>query len=147
MRDIEVILAGYADQRRQCRAPRVSEYGDHGLGRRDMGERFFFSSRRRHTRFSRDWSSDVCYSDLQPIFERDDVVGAVGVEKAGLPSHSSRVEYGLSAAQSRIKRVGYDLVQGRVGNERIFQKAGKIGRASCREREKSGVGEEGVKRK
>src|SRR5690606_41545945 len=28
---------------------------------------FFFSSRRRHTRFSRDWSSDVCSSDL-PLF-------------------------------------------------------------------------------
>src|SRR5690606_41174801 len=27
---------------------------------------FFFSSRRRHTRFSRDWSSDVCSSDLRP---------------------------------------------------------------------------------
>src|SRR5690606_7407331 len=26
----------------------------------------FFSSRRRHTRFSRDWSSDVCSSDLRP---------------------------------------------------------------------------------
>src|SRR5690606_39866469 len=25
---------------------------------------FFFSSSRRHTRFSRDWSSDVCSSDL-----------------------------------------------------------------------------------
>src|SRR5690606_41885045 len=25
---------------------------------------FYFSSRRRHTRFSRDWSSDVCSSDL-----------------------------------------------------------------------------------
>src|SRR5690606_22750769 len=28
---------------------------------------FFFSSRRRHTRFSRDWSSDVCSSDLLVI--------------------------------------------------------------------------------
>src|SRR5690606_40309858 len=28
---------------------------------------FFFSSRRRHTRFSRDWSSDVCSSDLITI--------------------------------------------------------------------------------
>src|SRR5690606_15602629 len=27
----------------------------------------FFSSRRRHTRFSRDWSSDVCSSDLGQI--------------------------------------------------------------------------------
>src|SRR5690606_39814938 len=28
-----------------------------------------FSSRRRHTRFSRDWSSDVCSSDLNFPFE------------------------------------------------------------------------------
>src|SRR5258707_10099798 len=27
--------------------------------------RFFFSSRRRHTRYWRDWSSDVCSSDLE----------------------------------------------------------------------------------
>src|SRR5256884_8101457 len=29
-----------------------------------MSDSFFFSSRRRHTRCSRDWSSDVCSSDL-----------------------------------------------------------------------------------
>src|SRR2546421_7324831 len=29
---------------------------------------FFFSSRRRHTRSDRDWSSDVCSSDL-PIYD------------------------------------------------------------------------------
>src|SRR5690625_6331321 len=28
---------------------------------------FFFSSRRRHTRWPRDWSSDVCSSDLTAI--------------------------------------------------------------------------------
>src|SRR6266498_3161821 len=28
---------------------------------------FFFSSRRRHTRCGRDWSSDVCSSDLPPF--------------------------------------------------------------------------------
>src|SRR2546422_4829730 len=33
---------------------------------------FFFSSRRRHTRCSRDWSSDVCSSDLDhEVRERD----------------------------------------------------------------------------
>src|SRR5690606_40648920 len=32
---------------------------------------FFFSSRRRHTRFSRDWSSDVCSSDLSGGDDRD----------------------------------------------------------------------------
>src|SRR5246127_563429 len=30
----------------------------------DSGVSFFFPSRRRHTRCSRDWSSDVCSSDL-----------------------------------------------------------------------------------
>src|SRR5690349_23898792 len=30
---------------------------------------FFFSSRRRHTRSLRDWSSDVCSSDLLPADE------------------------------------------------------------------------------
>src|SRR3712207_8866997 len=29
---------------------------------------FFFSSRRRHTRYWRDWSSDVCSSDLNPVY-------------------------------------------------------------------------------
>src|SRR5699024_11537373 len=30
---------------------------------------FFFSSRRRHTRSKRDWSSDVCSSDLQMFYQ------------------------------------------------------------------------------
>src|SRR5690606_39583992 len=30
---------------------------------------FFITSRRRHTRFSRDWSSDVCSSDLSSTAE------------------------------------------------------------------------------
>src|SRR3712207_8189007 len=32
---------------------------------------FFFSSRRRHTRYWRDWSSDVCSSDLKEFAEFD----------------------------------------------------------------------------
>src|SRR3712207_1788116 len=36
---------------------------------------FFFSSRRRHTRYWRDWSSDVCSSDLEAM----DKVGKEGV--------------------------------------------------------------------
>src|SRR5207245_8604203 len=31
---------------------------------------FFFSSRRRHTRCYRDWSSDVCSSDLAPAAQK-----------------------------------------------------------------------------
>src|SRR5690606_40280228 len=52
----------------------VSGFGDgaRGLG---VGRRFFFSSRGRHTRFSRDWSSDVCSSDLVAL-SLTSVVGA-----------------------------------------------------------------------
>src|SRR3712207_6988161 len=38
---------------------------------------FFFSSRRRHTRYWRDWSSDVCSSDLMEIPLGGDVVLAI----------------------------------------------------------------------
>src|SRR3712207_1020272 len=41
---------------------------------------FFFSSRRRHTRYWRDWSSDVCSSDLE---EREAVADKVDVRGAG----------------------------------------------------------------
>src|SRR3712207_9320939 len=38
---------------------------------------FFFSSRRRHTRYWRDWSSDVCSSDLTAVVrERKDQFAA-----------------------------------------------------------------------
>src|SRR2546422_9562447 len=42
---------------------------------------FFFSSRRRHTRCSRDWSSDVCSSDLggTPIRDENRPVGAPSI--------------------------------------------------------------------
>src|SRR2546427_5931213 len=35
---------------------------------------FFFSSRRRHTRFDCDWSSDVCSSDLLAVNMSKDVI-------------------------------------------------------------------------
>src|SRR5690625_6620343 len=35
---------------------------------------FFFSSRRRHTRWPRDWSSDVCSSDLKPITDSPELM-------------------------------------------------------------------------
>src|SRR5690606_39380079 len=47
---------------------------------------FFFSSRRRHTRFSRDWSSDVCSSDLPTA-----VVGPG--EAIRLPNLEDRIDH------------------------------------------------------
>src|SRR5207253_5456912 len=46
---------------------------------------FFFSSRRRHTRWPRDWSSDVCSSDLLRGRWIGNPVGsiALGVRTAG----------------------------------------------------------------
>src|SRR5690554_7884912 len=43
---------------------------------------FFFSSRRRHTRCGRDWSSDVCSSDLELIrlAGHGDALGPAGVD-------------------------------------------------------------------
>src|SRR6266508_5459697 len=43
---------------------------------------FFFSSRRRHTRWPRDWSSDVCSSDLEPAVVPDR--GDPGVNAGGV---------------------------------------------------------------
>src|SRR6266508_4881835 len=44
-----------------------------------FGVFFFFSSRRRHTRWPRDWSSDVCSSDLD--MRRDLEVRAAALEE------------------------------------------------------------------
>src|SRR5699024_11828163 len=49
---------------------------------------FFFSSRRRHTRSKRDWSSDVCSSDLGPV-TLDPQVGAAVREIADVPGESA----------------------------------------------------------
>src|SRR5690606_41083287 len=44
---------------------------------------FFFSSRRRHTSFSRDWSSDVCSSDLAIARQRKSLQRLQPVTNAG----------------------------------------------------------------
>src|SRR5690606_16478074 len=62
---------------KECRCRWSPEQHKNEERRRETQERarvphavFFFSSRRRHTRFSRDWSSDVCSSDLRKGMER-----------------------------------------------------------------------------
>src|SRR2546427_748643 len=54
---------------------------------------FFFSSRRRHTRFDCDWSSDVCSSDLQPIGS----IGALAIA----PSDPNTIYVGSGEADMR----------------------------------------------
>src|SRR3712207_9344882 len=47
---------------------------------------FFFSSRRRHTRYWRDWSSDVCSSDLATCPAGTEITGPVALylQQAGV---------------------------------------------------------------
>src|SRR5215217_7333219 len=59
---------------------------------------FFFSSRRRHTRYWRDWSSDVCSSDLAPRDAREARRG-----REGPPVGGRRLPVG---ARSEERRVG-----------------------------------------
>src|SRR6266581_8203357 len=47
---------------------------------------FFFSSRRRHTRWTGDWSSDVCSSDLVPPSQVGVVNGHKGTKVLESPS-------------------------------------------------------------
>src|SRR2546429_8861119 len=88
---------------------------------------FFFSSRRRHTRCSRDWSSDVCSSDLP--------VDALP-PGAGLPR----------ARQRRVREpgAGFPVSPPAPGGQRA---SGEIGRASCRERVEISVGAGSLKKK
>src|SRR5690606_40005072 len=84
---------------------------------------FLFSSRRRHTRFSRDWSSDVCSSDLKLCAYRN-VLGDADLERAR-PFHDL-----LLQANPEQLVWGSDWPHLRVTPA---PDAGQIGRASCRE--------------
>src|SRR3712207_8854145 len=64
---------------------------------------FFFSSRRRHTRYWRDWSSDVCSSDLKPYSVTSVVSGVPGHQRPGdLLSHLPHFA-GVDAADVRLR--------------------------------------------
>src|SRR2546421_2193313 len=51
---------------------------------------FFFSSRRRHTRSDRDWSSDVCSSDLNLDIAQVQVQNRVSIAQPILPAEVQR---------------------------------------------------------
>src|SRR5690606_39367710 len=91
---------------------------------------FFFSSRRRHTRFSRDWSSDVCSSDLSPPRRSPRAIRhAPGARRRSPPPPSPRSD---SPRTSDPAATPWE-----ASASQVLQ----IGRASCRERVKiAGVG-------
>src|SRR6266511_4574073 len=76
---------------------------------------FFFSSRRRHTRFSRDWSSDVCSSDL-------DAAGVQGPDlMARFQLHAERFETEIVFDQIHTARL----------DERPLRLVGDSGTYTC----------------
>src|SRR5215475_10070548 len=64
---------------------------------------FFFSSRRRHTRFSRDWSSDVCSSDLAALPPARADTGLL----RGLPAVKTRATWVPWTSQRLTQASGY----------------------------------------
>src|SRR5690348_18051189 len=91
-------------------------------------ESFFFSSRRRHTRWTGDWSSDVCSSDLLQTLRRFTIYGHRGSHhrlRARTPAHA---EFG----RPEKHRPGVRLAAHPCRCKRLDE----IGRASCRDRVK-----------
>src|SRR5699024_11469487 len=81
-------------------------------------EAFFFSSRRRHTRSKRDWSSDVCSSDLMISAlisfdeeaseeeNKNNMIETISYVKTGQVTYSVRDTEYNSTHRSEERRVG-----------------------------------------
>src|SRR5690606_40511848 len=93
----------------------------------------FFSSRRRHTRFSRDWSSDVCSSDLTDAdFE---MRKNLGYQKES-PTEDTQCQHCNLWLPPRPNEScgGCTLFTGPIEPTGTCTYWAQIGRASCRER-------------
>src|SRR2546422_1768219 len=77
---------------------------------------FFFSSRRRHTRCSRDWSSDVCSSDLRRS-STSSPIGSWGFAPVRAPS-KLRIGGVRIGVESWLRERGTAMVSCRRGSRR-----------------------------
>src|SRR5256886_10087118 len=88
---------------------------------------FFFSSRRRHTRFDCDWSSDVCSSDL-----------ALRWREIVAPAKPQVLDTATGSARPRVpiavKKRKWAPPANHPWHQAVRREVQKIGRASCRER-------------
>src|SRR5690606_41052740 len=101
---------------------------------------FFFSSRRRHTRFSRDWSSDVCSSDLNH-HPPATVAGPGGTARRAAPAPGKTPS---ASARTTTSPGETDSLR---RTPRRSREPAEIGRASCRERVEIAVVAGGVQSK
>src|SRR5207237_7822809 len=65
---------------------------------------FFFSSRRRHTRFKCDWSSDVCSSDLGL---RDEARGLARTNLAAFGNDDTPIVVNSAGCGAMLKEYGH----------------------------------------
>src|SRR2546430_8683649 len=98
---------------------------------------FFFSSRRRHTRFDCDWSSDVCSSDLNiqsPVFisgtkmlpSRTTAPHANGALRCPSESTVNRSEEHTSELQSQSNLVCRLLLEKKKKSNHNFFQTGSV---------------------
>src|SRR5438445_5784189 len=95
---------------------------------------FFFSSRRRHTRYWRDWSSDVCSSDLNgcraagphfiaqsagKVINISSMLAAVGLPGYTIYSATKGAIIAFTRTRSEERRVGKSV---EPGGRRIAKK-------------------------
>src|SRR5256884_2261541 len=96
---------------------------------------FFFSSRRRHTRCSRDWSSDVCSSDLLSFFGAVDQERAFGFERAKL-GRVAEPPAGVNLRRSRMVSDSFGLHISETGSAKPFAPF-RCGEQVCFDREQT----------
>src|SRR5207253_7440142 len=93
---------------------------------------FFFSSRRRHTRWPRDWSSDVCSSDLPGGHYLAIDSSVFNITTANDPALPREIALDASGRERFRKYVPFESFVNTI--EDYPYPYIKIGRASCRER-------------
>src|SRR5438445_4694329 len=66
---------------------------------------FFFSSRRRHTRYWRDWSSHVCSSDLSGVHRPDTGVYNVEGQPVSFASPRDALSHGIATVYQDLAMI------------------------------------------
>src|SRR2546427_3339917 len=119
-----------------------------------MSIRFFFSSRRRHTRFDCDWSSDVCSSDLEVVVLEgmDKFLSAVDEQiakeaKKAFDKQGLKIELGVKIGEIKSGKKGVSIAYTNAKGEAQALEADKLIISIGRTANTAGLNAEAVDRK